>query len=245
MRRTTTAALILALLAALPAAAQWPPEKTHNLEVFPKDVEVRELIGAMRQFSFALGVRCQHCHEGEPDQPLPTIDFASDAREAKGKAREMLRMVEAINGDFLAGLESSTGVEVRCVTCHRGQAKPELIEDLVARQMEAEGFEAAAARYRELREEKYGSHTFDFSEWPLNNLADGMARGGKLAEAAQLLELNAEFHSESAYLHHLLGEIRYRLEDKEGAIAAFERSLELAPENPQAKQRLEELRAEE
>lgn len=246
MRRMTTATtLVLALLATVPAAAQWPPERTHNLKVFPKDIEVRELIGNMRQFSFALGVRCQHCHEGEEGQPLPSIDFASDAREAKKKTRTMLRMVEAINGDLLDGLEGRSGVEVRCVTCHRGQAKPELIQDLVARQMEAEGFEAAAARYRELREESYGSHTFDFSEWPLNNLGESLARGGRFQDGAQLLELNAEFHPDSAYLHQLLGEVRFRMDDKEGAIAAFERSLELSPENPRAKQRLEELRGEE
>ena len=59
--------LLLAVLSsgagACPAAAQIP-EKFVNLQVLPKDLARDSLVQIMRGFSFALGVRCQHCHSG-------------------------------------------------------------------------------------------------------------------------------------------------------------------------------------
>ncbi len=49
----------------------------------------------MKGFTRALGVRCSHCHVG--GNPLSTYDFASDENPNKGRAREMLRMLNSIN----------------------------------------------------------------------------------------------------------------------------------------------------
>ena len=46
-----------------PQAAQ-PPWKGENLQHFPKDITREQLTQRMREFSFALGVRCQYCHAG-------------------------------------------------------------------------------------------------------------------------------------------------------------------------------------
>jgi hypothetical protein len=48
------------LLVSIPAARAGAqvPEKFTNLKVFPKDVAKQDLVGAMREFSSALGVRC-------------------------------------------------------------------------------------------------------------------------------------------------------------------------------------------
>ncbi len=122
-----TAALILALLdAALPVQAQIPESFT-NLKVFPKDIPKRQLIDTMKGFTQALGVRCQFCHVGQGDD-LATFDFASDDKEHKQIAREMLRMVSEINKSFIAKLpaESEPRQTVTCMTCHRGQAAPEV-----------------------------------------------------------------------------------------------------------------------
>jgi hypothetical protein len=51
----------------------------------------------------SLGVRCSHCHMGEESDPLETYDFASDDKLLKRKAREMIRMMQAINGPHLSG----------------------------------------------------------------------------------------------------------------------------------------------
>jgi hypothetical protein len=51
------------LIAATSAAAQMP-QKLENLQYFPKDISRERLTERMREFSFALGVRCQYCHTG-------------------------------------------------------------------------------------------------------------------------------------------------------------------------------------
>src|SRR5262245_49913333 len=72
-----------------------PPYK--NLKVFPKDISQQQLLGNMKGFAQALGVRCIHCHVGAEGQPLSTFDFASDAKPQKATARKMLAMVHRIN----------------------------------------------------------------------------------------------------------------------------------------------------
>lgn len=77
-----------------------------------KDVPASQFIDAMRSFSFSLGVDCEHCHvQG---------NFASDDKPTKGMARKMIVMTHGIN-------EQTFGrkMEVRCYTCHRGQAEPQ------------------------------------------------------------------------------------------------------------------------
>jgi len=102
-RSGVLAALVFAAtLAPSIARAQWPPDSLVNLEVLPKDIETRELVNIMAGFTRALGVRCQFCHVGEEGMPLAQFDFPSDEKPTKGKAREMIRMVETINGDYLA-----------------------------------------------------------------------------------------------------------------------------------------------
>ena len=56
-------ALYLALftLLAASALAQVPDEYT-NLKVLPKDIGKRELLGTMKSFAGALGMRCSDCH---------------------------------------------------------------------------------------------------------------------------------------------------------------------------------------
>ncbi len=56
-------ALAVVLAAAAPLAAQ-TPWKAKNLKYFSADIGGDALIQRMRGFSFALDVRCQHCHAG-------------------------------------------------------------------------------------------------------------------------------------------------------------------------------------
>jgi hypothetical protein len=98
-----------------------PPYK--NLQVFPKDITQPQLVGNMKGFAQALGVRCTHCHVGEEGQPLSTFDFASDAKPTKLMARKMLAMVHRINEQEF-GIKEFKDVKVTCFTCHRGSTKP-------------------------------------------------------------------------------------------------------------------------
>jgi hypothetical protein len=60
-------------------------------------------------------------------EPRPQFDFASDAKPEKKVAREMIRMVRDINGNYISKLPHDPGEtpSVTCGTCHRGHTTPE------------------------------------------------------------------------------------------------------------------------
>jgi len=87
-----------------------------NVEVL-KDIPAEQLLPSMRYMTAALGVRCDYCHEAER--------FESDNKPTKQRAREMMKMMLAIDTDNFAGRR-----EVTCYTCHRGSAKPVSVPEL-------------------------------------------------------------------------------------------------------------------
>src|SRR5882724_1026058 len=113
--------ILLSVLLAATVFGQVPAQFT-NLQIFPKDISRQELMSAMRGYSFSLGVRCATCHVGRPDGSLEGMDFASDAKETKKTARVMLKMVQAMNHDYMEKL--GAGKRVECQTCHHGLSKP-------------------------------------------------------------------------------------------------------------------------
>lgn len=209
-----------------------------NLKVLPEDISSKDLSDTMKGFAMGLGARCETCHVGEPDTPLTTFDFASDEKEMKEKARVMLAMVQDINSVYVPRLneveesevEESQRVEVRCVTCHRGQPQPKLIEDVLDEQLASDGIDAAIAKYAELRDEYYGSHSYDFSEFTIPLYAQGVAGSGNKQAALALAKVNAENFPESYYTYFLIAEL-YR-SDSQGdlAIENYRKAIELNPE---------------
>jgi hypothetical protein len=236
----------LALLALItsPGAAQFPPDSFTNLQVLPETIAPRELVATMRGFALGLGVRCHFCHVGEEGIPLSQFDFASDEKATKAKAREMLQMVKDINTKYLAALTDrpEPHVTVQCATCHRGQSRPLMLEDVLRQTIAQHGLDSAKAEYRSLRETYYGSYTYDFSELTLNLMAQSLADQQEIDNAIGMLELNEEFYPESAGVQFLMGEAYRAKGDREQAITRFERALELNPTFRQAQRRLDELR---
>lgn len=232
-------ALGLALLG--PSASAQIPEKFTNLKVLPKNIDRRGLIDTMRGFAGALGVKCTHCHAGKDGPRLEGMDFASDEKETKRIAREMMGMVRAINQEYLAKIGRSESLQVSCVTCHHGVPRPQTIDEVVGGVLVSDGADAALTRYRELRKEYLESAAYDFGAGPLDHLGEGLLSKSKPREAAQVLELNAEFHPDNAWAQWLLGEAYLALDDLAKAKASYERSLALFPENRRAQRRLSEV----
>lgn len=247
-----TVLLLLGLLAFTTGSGQaqgfrWP-EQPKNLKVLPRDVKGARLGQVMRGFATALGVSCQHCHVGE-GADLSRFDFASDEKLTKRKARIMIQMVQSINQSHLpqvSKLEDSpqARLEVTCLTCHRTARKPQMLEDVLAKTIEAEGIEAAITQYRKLRKEFYGGFAYDFRTGPLTGLAEGLAADGKVSEALKLLDLETEANGENPSVYFLRGGIEAQAGMREQAIKSLERGLEIAPEDWKSffRQRLERLR---
>lgn len=206
---------------------KFPPDSFTNLKVLPRTIDQRTLINTMRSFSLALGVRCTYCHVGRDDAPLDSIKFAADDKRTKRAARAMLHMVEHINEEHLRDVPErpEPHVVVRCATCHRGVARPWLLDDEVALVLADSGLDAAVRRYRALRERYYGSGAYDFREIVLSDVARAEARAGRTDNALGLLDLNAEYNPSSTQIPVALGDVFRQRGDTAAALAMYRRAL--------------------
>jgi tetratricopeptide (TPR) repeat protein len=210
-----------------------------NLNILPKDISSADLSNTMKGFAMGLGLRCESCHVGEPNTPLSTFDFSSDEKAMKKKARVMLAMVQDINSAYMGKLnaiEDTTRTQVRCVTCHRGQQQPKLIEDVLDEQLASNGIEATVDKYNELRTKFYGSHSYDFSEFSLPMYAQGLAGRKETDAAIALTRINADHFPDSYFTFFALGEFNSAAGNTNDAIENYQRAIEL---NPRSKPFLE------
>ena len=264
--RLTSPRLALALLLALVplhgAQAQLAvPDTFTNLKVLPKHITKEQLLATMRGFTGGLGVRCDYCHAekkgaagavaapGAP-APRPHLDFPSDAKKEKRIARAMLKMVEGVNGKYLAKVAelSDTAaiphVQVQCVTCHHGVPLPQTLTAVLARDVAQKGVPAAIEHYQKLKTEYYGSGAYDFREGSLDDLALRLSGAGKPDDALAILTLAGQEFPQSGFVPFLRGEVLLKQGDRAGAIAAYQRALELQPRNEMARRRLAELQGQ-
>jgi hypothetical protein len=93
-----------------PRATKTATEAFKNIKVL-KDIPSYELIPTMEFISASLGVHCDYCHVEH--------HFDEDTKKPKQRAREMMRMMFAINKDNFHGHQ-----EVTCNTCHNGSPHP-------------------------------------------------------------------------------------------------------------------------
>lgn len=224
------------------APGKFPPDSLVNVKVISKSTPVTEVIGAMRNITFALGVRCQFCHLGEEGQPLARFDFASDEKRTKQVAREMMRMVQDINRrlDSLPG-RTAAGLQVACVTCHRGISRPVPLFTVLIEAATAAGADSAVRAYRALRERYYGRDAYDFGEASLNIAAFRLGRGNRFDDAMALLKLNEETFPSSSGLSVFRGNIHLMRGDTTSAAAAFREAIRRDSTNNEARGRLRDI----
>jgi tetratricopeptide (TPR) repeat protein len=237
-------ALIIVLSAGSSASAQFP-DKFTNLKVLPKEISKHEMEATMRSFSFALGVRCDHCHV-EKKAPERGFDFAADDKEAKKTARVMLEMVTAINHDYISKVPKApadgAAIRVQCVTCHHGLTQPRPLTAVLAESLEKDGLEKTVALYRDLRGKYYGSGQYDFGETSFNQLTEDLLAQKKNREALAIMELNfTENHPDSVWSYHMLAQTHEANGQIDKAIADYRKVLELHPDDRWAKQQIDSL----
>jgi hypothetical protein len=225
-------------------AGKFPPDSLINVKVIPKNTPVMQVVGMMRNFTGALGVRCPFCHVGQEGQPLTTFDFAKDEKRTKLTARQMMRMVEEVNRrlDTLPEHAQMTShVEVTCQTCHRGVSRPMPLEQLIMETAQASGTDSATRAYRALRERYYGRAAYDFGEPTLDIAAFRLARAGKYTEAFAILKLNEDQFPTSSNLATFRGNINLLKGDTAAAIASFREAVRRDSTNGEAQGRLRAL----
>jgi len=218
-------------------------ERPKNLKVLPADLTRDSVVKIMRfVVAGGLGVSCAYCH-GAPNVPFDSIDYASDERQTKRTAREMMRMVARINGELLPNIpgRGAPPIEVQCVTCHRRAPRPLMLEDTLATVLTAFGPDSVVATYERLKARYLGRFAFDFGQSSLNVLALRLIDQKRLPEARRMLELNIREHPDVWDPVNTLAQVLESLGEKDLAIAQYRRVLELFPTFTPAKRRLEAL----
>ncbi len=236
------AVALLVVLAVVVCGQAQEERKPTNLKVLDTTITHDQLMEIMGQFTTALGVGCDHCHvraAGARD-----MDFASDSSKTKLAARAMLVMVNKINSDYLSKLPvaDSPHVAVECVTCHRGQSRPILIQDALKMARKEHGMNGVDSVYRALRKQYYGSDTYDFSDQALVQFALEIQPESN-PDALQILKLNREFNPQSAVNEWAAGRVYVELADTANAIAQFKKALEINPNYRRAMRELQMLGA--
>jgi hypothetical protein len=98
-----------------------PAEKVFKNIQMLKGVPAERLLSIMDEgFRPALGAKCSFCHDPR--------NWASDDKTKKKVTRDMMRMVQDINGKYLKSIKGldSDNPAVSCYSCHRGKEKPAL-----------------------------------------------------------------------------------------------------------------------
>lgn len=226
-------------------AQGWPPDSITNLQVLPEDIAFEDLVATMRGFAMGLGVRCSHCHVQGDEPGLSNMDFASDEKVTKEKARVMLRMVKHINGEHLGELpeRSDPAVEVTCATCHRRLTKPTTMQAVLLAKIAEGGAQAAIDEYEALRERYYGEGVYDFGEFAFSRLAED-AGAEYPDEALVVLDYGLSYFPESVQMHVLKAGIQasYK-EDFDAAIASLRAAQEIEPDQPRFQRMIDEMEA--
>jgi tetratricopeptide (TPR) repeat protein len=106
----------------------------------------------------------------------------------------------------------------------------------------AEGADAAAGKYRELK--KNQTAAYDFQERELNGLGYNLLGQKKIKEAIKVFQFNVEAYPESSNVYDSLGEAYMLNGEKALAIENYEKSLKLNPNNANAVEKLKLLRTQ-
>ncbi len=108
--------------------------------------------------------------------------------------------------------------------------------------LEKDGTEAAVARYRRLKKQE--PENWSFAENELNMLGYQLLARDRIDDAIAIFELNTEAFPEGFNTYDSLGEAYMLGGQTKAAIANYERSLELDPDNTNAQTMLDRLRKE-
>src|SRR5262245_29480089 len=231
---------------AAPGAGQraaGPPPMT-NLQILPKDAPREQVLATMQSIAGALGVQCNYCHvmEGRGGRN----DMASDEKQAKKTARQMMVFARELNEKLPAVVSKASNETTRvgCMTCHRGHAIPKQLTQVLNETVNAKGLDAAVSQYRELRTKYNGTMAYDLSENGLIAMAQAANAADRADNALAWLNLNLEFYPKSSRTYQIMAQAHQKKNDKDAAIKDLEKAVELDPNNNQAKTQLQQLKGQ-
>jgi cyclase len=183
-----------------------------------------------------------------PQSPCFAINAMADVprlvREMEGLLRRESGLETVVPGHGKIMNRADLSSFCRTVSEQYGQLR---IENSAARVLgqaiEREGIQAALERCPPPTQGNPGK--LDWSEGEFGTLGTRLMRRGMVEEAVRVLRLAVGALPESAFLYGCLGDACVENNDREAALAAYEKSLALAPESRYAAEMLKVLRDEE
>ncbi len=106
--------------------------------------------------------------------------------------------------------------------------------------LENQDVDAVINQAREFHQEK--PEYFEISRVSINSMGYDLMHKNRMEDALKLFNLNIEFYPECANCYDSLGEAYLKTGDRESALAQFERSLELEPDNEDLRETVERLK---
>ena len=103
------------------------------------------------------------------------------------------------------------------------------------------GFGSLTTSLAEIRQQHQANSKLYFDEASFNGIGYNMLNSGKVPEAIEVFKLNVELFPGSSNVYDSLGEAYMKSGDKEKAVINYEKSLELNPENNNAREMLKKL----
>ena len=113
------------------------------------------------------------------------------------------------------------------------------VAETLSATINSSGIDHAVEQYRDLKASN--DATYNFDEEQLNGLGYRLLRANKCSEAIRIFRLNVEIYPQSGNVYDSLAEAYMRAGDKSRAMANYRKSLELNPNNANARGMLEKL----
>ncbi|MBN2134230.1 MAG: MBL fold metallo-hydrolase [Acidobacteria bacterium] len=135
------------------------------------------------------------------------------------------------------------GLKMRWLTAILNEMRANPLESInkpVTKKIANSGIDAAIEEYKHLKTSD--ATKYNFSENELNVLGYELLKRKMITEAVKIFELNAAEFPESWNAYDSLAEAYLNAGDNENAIKFYSKSLELNPENNNAKQQIEKLK---
>lgn len=101
---------------------------------------------------------------------------------------------------------------------------------LLYRLIREEGVEAAVAKYRTLAADS--SSAYDVRAPQVDLVGRHLLNRGETDAALAMMKLNVEMHPDTGWVHESLGDVNLAMENREDALKAYRRALQIGPDNP-------------
>jgi CubicO group peptidase (beta-lactamase class C family) len=152
------------------------------------------------------------------------------------KEKNLIVMLDNTNSEYLDRLSDS----ISKILYNQAYEQPKIsIVPVLGKTIAEKGIKAGIAQYRDLKAKQ--AATYDFAEPELNQLGYQLLRSGKAKEAIEIFKLNVEAYPQGFNAYDSLAEAYMTINERELAIQNYKKSLELNPNNANAREILKRL----